>query len=194
MESHTFIVFTGLPASGKTTLAAKIAREIHFEHLDKDTFLDALFDREECRTAEQRQELSRSADEMFRARAMSKTQAVLSSWWRHPTAVSESGTPVDWLRQAGTNLVEVYCECPAGVAVNRFTARRRHPKHLDALRTPEALLALFAQAERQGPIFPDLAVVCDTRSEMSVGRFEELVCVVRHQIAVANVLEPVAKL
>jgi adenylate kinase family enzyme len=42
----TYVIVTGLPASGKTTLAIALSSELGFEHLDKDAFLEALFDRD----------------------------------------------------------------------------------------------------------------------------------------------------
>jgi adenylate kinase family enzyme len=38
-----FIIVTGLPASGKTTLAKELARRLLVPHMDKDTFLENLF-------------------------------------------------------------------------------------------------------------------------------------------------------
>jgi adenylate kinase family enzyme len=48
VKSHmpTYVIVTGLPASGKTTLAIALSSELGFEHLDKDAFLEALFDRD----------------------------------------------------------------------------------------------------------------------------------------------------
>jgi predicted kinase len=88
----TFVVVSGLPASGKTTLAAALAEEIAAPHLDKDVFLEALFDREGASDSESRQKLSRRADEEFQSQALKQPLAVLSSWWRHPGGHPNSPT------------------------------------------------------------------------------------------------------
>jgi hypothetical protein len=62
----------------------------------------------------------------------------------------------------GNRLIEVFCQCPAELAARRFEARQRHAGHLDALRTQDDLLQQLIEAEKLGPLFPELALVCNT--------------------------------
>ena len=131
---NRFVVITGLPASGKSAIGRSIAKALALPILDKDDFLEALLRRSELPDASRRRELSRLADEGFRARALTQPEAVLISWWRHPRSVNESGTPSNWLSLLPGSVVEVHCSCSPIVAAERFVARTRHPGHLDAER------------------------------------------------------------
>lgn len=181
-----FVVVSGLPGSGKTTLAAALAACLHAEHLDKDQFLEAHFLEEVDISVERRNELSRRADDEFRERALLLRSAVLSSWWRHPRAVRQSGTPVHWLNASGIKIVEVFCECPAEVAAHRFESRRRHPGHLDALRTRKELLEQLVEAETLGPLFPGAALVCNTVAPTSPDVVSALASQVRFLAGTTN--------
>jgi glucokinase len=135
-----FVVFSGLPGSGKSTLARRLAPELGLPVLDKDDFLDALFDERGIGDLAWRAALSRAADVRFAAAAQALGGACLVSCWRHPaSAATESGTPTEWLSALQGPLVEVYCRCGAETAIRRFLARERHPGHLDVRRTPSAL-------------------------------------------------------
>ena len=159
---HTFVVVSGLPGSGKTTLAAALAKSLRIEHLDKDRLLETYFLGETKITRERRNELSRRADDELKAQALSHQSVVLSSWWRHPKSSRESGTPVNWLQEQGIQVVEVFCECPSSVAVRRFESRQRHPGHLDEQRSRDNLFEQLVEAELLGPLFPEGALICNT--------------------------------
>lgn len=171
----TLIVVSGLPASGKTTLACTLAAELGADHIDKDRILEGLFLDLPCVSEAQRSELSRQADRVLQAQALSSRFAVVSSWWRHPLSSSQSGTPTDWLMTEGIDAFEVFCRCPVSVAVQRFVSRRRDPSHLDQLRTLEQLAAQFAQAEALGAIFPGQALAVDTSAPVTAAVIAEVV-------------------
>ncbi|MBA2948771.1 AAA family ATPase [Streptomyces himalayensis] len=124
MTDKAFVIVSGLPASGKTTLALGISTRLGLPVVDKDTILEALYDSLGIGDGVWRQRLSRAADEVLFALAAEAGQAVLVNWWHHDTAPAR-------LRGLGARLVEVYCDCDPGLAAQRFRARRRHPGHLD---------------------------------------------------------------
>ena len=179
----TLVVVSGLPASGKTTLAGALARELDVPHFDKDAFLEALLNQAPVSGPAERNQLSRRADADFQQHALQLSFVVLSSWWRHPESARESGTPVAWLRAPGRNVVEVHCQCPASVAVQRFCARKRHPGHFDATRSPEELLAQFNEAEALGPLLPGQAIICNTACPTTNETLLALVRQVRHRLS-----------
>jgi shikimate kinase len=79
-----YIILTGIPASGKSTIGLAIATSLGLEMLDKDEILEALFDTEGVGDVEWRTRLSRAADEILREKAVRSEGAVITSWWRHP--------------------------------------------------------------------------------------------------------------
>ena len=60
-----FLVMSGLPGSGKTTLGRSLARALDLPLLDKDEILEGLFDSLGIGDAEWRSRLSRAADEVL---------------------------------------------------------------------------------------------------------------------------------
>lgn len=167
------IAVTGLPASGKTTLGRRVAGALGLELLDKDDDLEAGFAAAEAAGSGpiDRSALSRAADAAFRARAEARAAdpacggLVLVSFWRRPELSATSGTPTDWvpaLAGPGGDVVELWCRCPPEVAVARFVARRRHPGHGDAARSPEVLLASFRALDALGSVGIGRLVAADT--------------------------------
>jgi shikimate kinase len=128
--AQLLVVVSGLAASGKTTVGRLLSERLSMPLIDKDAILEALFDSMGCDERDQRYRLSRASDEVLYALAESSGTAVLVNWWDHATAPAR-------LRAISSSLVEVFCDCPVELAAARFAARRRHPGHLDDLRSPE---------------------------------------------------------
>lgn len=149
---NRFLIVTGLPASGKSTIGRSIAAKLSLPFLDKDDLLESLFPTSGPYDSAQRHRLSRTADDMFRAQAMSSTGAVLASWWKHPRSPVDSGTPSDWLASLAGQIIEIHCRCDPVIAADRFLARQRHAGHLDALRSRDDLLAQFREQAVLGPL------------------------------------------
>jgi len=124
----TFFVISGLPASGKTTVANIISQQFCLPLIDKDIILEALFD---TLSDVERKRLSAASNEILKRLALSSNGAVLCSWWRHPELTTQSGTPSQWLNFEGNNIIEVFCNCPVDIAKERFIARVRHKGHKD---------------------------------------------------------------
>jgi cytidylate kinase len=173
---HAFVVVSGLPASGKTTIAAALASALQFPLLDKDSFLEALFQSEGTGPADWRRTLSKRADTQFQQAAVAAQRAVLASWWKHPRSIIDSGTSPNWLLGPARVVVEVHCACRASVAAARFAARARHPGHLDRQRTSGSILAMLEQQESFGPLFPERAITVSTEVPVDLA---VLICSVR---------------
>jgi len=179
----TFIVFSGLPGTGKSTVARQLAPRLGLPLLDKDDFLDTLFAERGVGDAEWRTSLSREADERFATAAKQLGQACFVSWWRHRDSSTQSGTPTEWLSTLPAPIVEVHCRCGVPTAVERFLTRQRHPGHLDSSRTRSSLLTEFT-ALHDRPL--GIGPVIDLETETEVDS-DSLLHSIRAAVASATV-------
>lgn len=163
-----FVVMSGLPGSGKTTLGRSLARALDLPVLDKDEILEGLFEGLGIGDAEWRSRLSRSADEVLRRLALQSSGAVLASFWRHPQSASTSGTSTLWLNALPGPVVEVHCACPPAKAAERFLARQRHAGHLDDQKRPDEVVAGFIQLEALGHLGVGALIQVDTSEPVDV--------------------------
>jgi shikimate kinase len=157
-----FVVISGLPASGKTTLARTLAKALSLPLLDKDDILESLYDGLGVGDMAWRQRLSRASDEVLRTTASRSAGAVLTSFWRHASAGGDAGTPSDWIAGLSGAVVEVHCDCPVEVALIRFQTRSRHPGHNDAERPAGDLLRKFNDTAGRGPLGVGRLIRVDT--------------------------------
>lgn len=146
------LILTGIPASGKSTIARALSQELGFEMFDKDDILEELFNEKGTGDAEWRTRLSRNADEILRARASRCESSIIVSWWRHPASTIVSGTATEWLTDLKGALIEINCVCKPAIAVERFKSRTRHRGHLDHLKSSANLLPVFQQQAALGPL------------------------------------------
>ena len=122
-----FVLVSGHPGSGKTTLARDLAPLLGLPLIDKDDILERLFEAKGVGDAEWRRRLSRESDALLQTEAGQSTGAVLTSFWRLPGMPPDSGTSTEWLFDLSEIIVTVRCVCPAEIAAERFTRRTRHP-------------------------------------------------------------------
>jgi hypothetical protein len=184
-----FVIVSGLPASGKSTVGRAIANGLGIPLLDKDVVLESLFERATPTDAEGRSDLSRLADQAFRAQALGTAGGVLVSWWRHPRSAAESGTPTQWLASLPGALVEVHCLCAPLVAAKRFVARTRHPGHLDGQRSRAQLLVQFNEQAVHGPLGIGSLILIRTDEAMNEST---LLRQVNHAFAATRHAQPAA--
>ena len=179
MPDKLFIVVSGLPASGKSTLAARLAEALELPLLDKDDILEALFSGAGDVDPAKRSQLSRMSDDVLAKIAAMSQGSVIVSHWRHEDVEGASGTPVAWLKALPGTLVEVYCACPPDIAERRFRLRQRHPAHHDGARAAGLGEQLRRLAER-GPLLIGPTVTVRTDKPYD---FEALLEQVRSRLA-----------
>lgn len=167
-DDRCFVVVSGLPASGKTTLARTLAPAIGLSFIDKDQILEALFGSLGVRDLAWRQLLSRASDAVMAELAETSRGAVLTSFWRHADVANMSGTPVHWVRELSSDIVEVYCDCSPSIALKRFTTRRRHPGHCDHERNLDELAKQFEAIAERSPLGVGRLIVIDANGQDSI--------------------------
>ena len=150
-----FIVISGLPGSGKTTLGRRLAPALDLPLIDKDDILERLFESQGIGDAAWRRRLSRDSDVILQHEAMNSSGAILASFWRVPGMPPDSGTSTDWLDTSSHHLVNVHCVCAPEVAAQRFLERQRHPGHLDGASS----FAEVLESLRRLTELPPLAII-----------------------------------
>lgn len=163
-----FIVVSGLPASGKSTLARKLASLLGLAVIDKDDILERLFESKGIGNLASRRTLSRQSDLIFRQEAEASSGALLVSFWHLPGMPVDSGTPTDWLMGLSNRIVTLHCACPVEIAAARFRRRTRHSVHLDSARSCEQILASIRELAQLKPMEFGECVAVDTSAEIEL--------------------------
>ena len=134
MPPMVYVVVSGPPASGKSTLAPPLAAALGLPLIAKDTIKDALMDQLGAPSIEASRELGRAAVRAMLAVARQCPGAVLESVWHRSRAVEE-------LRALPLPIVEVFCRCDPETIHRRFRARAttRAAGHFDVERTTDEL-------------------------------------------------------
>jgi predicted kinase len=130
-----FVVVSGPPASGKSTLAPPLAAELRLPLVAKDTIKDALMSVLPVPDVAASRVLGRaSVLAMLAVAAESPVGAVIESNFHRSRAAAE-------LAALPGRVVEVFCACDAEVAARRYRDRAgsRHAGHFDAERAASEL-------------------------------------------------------
>jgi predicted kinase len=130
-----YVLVSGPPASGKSTLAPPTAAYLGLPLIAKDTIKEALMSAAAPRDVEASRALGRAAIAvMYAVAADAPRGAVLENAFRRAAALVD-------LRALRGRLVEVHCRCARDVALERYRARgtARHAGHFDHERSPEEL-------------------------------------------------------
>ena len=161
-ESSRFVVISGLPGSGKSSLAQRLSAPLALPVIDKDDILEALFEAKGVGDDAWRRALSRESDLILRGRAEASSGAILVSFWRLPGMGEGSGTPTDWLADLVGRRLHLRCLCPVEIAAARFNRRQRHPGHRDRSRSFEEILENIRSVARLGSLELEPRIDVDT--------------------------------
>ena len=128
----TFVVVSGPPASGKTTLARAVAPALGLPLIAKDTIKEALMAVLPVPDVAASRVVGRASVAALLAVAAESGGAVLESVWHRSRALGD-------LRDLPGEIVEVFCRCDRSTAWQRYALRAgtRDAGHFDADRAPE---------------------------------------------------------
>lgn len=135
MNGRLFVVVSGPPASGKSTLAPVLADALDLPLVAKDTIKNALMSVLPVPDVETSRQIGRAAVRAMLALAeQSRPGAVIESNFYRTVARD------DLLALPG-RVVEIFCRCDPATAAGRYRERAgsRHAGHFDSIRTTEEL-------------------------------------------------------
>ena len=134
-KAGVFVLVSGPPASGKSTLAPLLAERLSLPLVAKDTIKDAFMSVMTVPDVKASRQLGRAAvAAMLAVAAQSPIGAVIESNFHRSVARAE-------LQRLPGRIVEVFCRCDAEVAHGRYQARvgTRQGGHFDEVRRREEL-------------------------------------------------------
>lgn len=128
------IVVTGMPSSGKTTVAEGLARELRLPLIAKDDIKESLYDSLGADDVAASDRLGAAAYALIFALARAMLSAGVS-------VIVEANFFRDHEREFVAlpehRLVQILCAAPLEVLVDRYASRSRHPGHHDAEKIKE---------------------------------------------------------
>lgn len=126
------IVFCGLPASGKTTLAKAVSKKMNIFCLHKDALKERLYDLLDGKTLEDSKNIGRAVIEtMLRVAEDSlenEVDVILESPFNHPDNPKRFQ---EWLKKYAIDLCVIVCSVDDEERNRRHAERARHPGHHD---------------------------------------------------------------
>lgn len=166
------IVVSGLPASGKSTVGAELAQRLQLPLLDKDDYLEGLFETRGCADESTRRRLSRESDMLFQRDVLEQRAAVLVSHWRPHRSGPDSGTPLEWIAESFGRIVELHCDCAVETATHRFATRKRHPGHGDDRRKMDEIQSWFSAYAACLPLSVGTLIAVPSEHEIDYARLQ----------------------
>jgi predicted kinase len=146
-------IILGTPASGKTTLARRLAEDLSLACLCKDDVKEALFDSIGTGDRDWSRLLSEASFAVLGRLAgvqlaLGRSLIVEGNWRAAHAPVLRAA-----LEAAAAHAIQIWCCAEPSEIVRRFTERERHAGHLD----PGVPRAEIERAAAEPPAFLDLA-------------------------------------
>lgn len=168
----TLVIVSGLPATGKTTLARALGDALTLPVFHKDHFKELLF----ATRINPEAEVERATSRDFGKQSMHLLYAIareLSRWdvsciieaYFHPELAAPELRPLT----SSARVIQVHCAADDAVMVARYRARfeagERHEVHFDATMVDDLGQRINSSHRHPIPLDPGLADLIDVRSD-----------------------------
>jgi predicted kinase len=152
------LAVTGMPSSGKTTVADGLARRLRLPVIAKDEIKESLYDSLGADDVGASERLGRTAYALIFALARSMLDSGVS-------AIVEAnffqGQKEDFASLPAHRFVQIHCHAPLAVLTERYASRSRHAVHHDAEKIKE-LPERLASGAHEALDLPGTLVELDT--------------------------------
>jgi predicted kinase len=165
-EDMVVVVVTGIPASGKTTLATALSVQLGWPLISKDVVKEALFDALGTGDLEWSQRLGRAGHVVIYSLAATIPNVILEAHFQRGIAEPE-------LLALNRRIVQIYCRCPVDVAAERYRSRiddpGRHGGHLREHQSQQVIERWMKDAPTPLDLPNALLVEVDTTGPLDIG-------------------------
>ena len=163
MPAPLLIIVTGMPSSGKTTVAEALSVRLRLPLIAKDEIKEGLFDSLGTGDVEWSGRLGRAAYVLIFGFARTLLASGIS-------AIVEAnffkGQEAEFSRLPEHRLVQVHCHAPLAVLIRRYAGRVRHAGHHDDQKVKE--LAMRFESGAHAPLdLPGELIQLDTTNSVN---------------------------
>lgn len=160
------VVVTGIPGSGKTTLANALSVQMGWPLISKDVVKEALFDALGTGDLQWSQRLGRAGHLVMYSLAATIPRVILEAHFQRGLAEPE-------LLALNRRMVQVYCRCPIDVAAERYRRRiddpNRHAGHLPEHQSDDVIERWMKDAPAPLDLPDALLIEIDTTVPVDIG-------------------------
>jgi predicted kinase len=163
-DAPLLVAVTGMPSSGKTTVAEGLARRLRLPLIAKDEIKESLYDSLGADDSDASGRLGGAAYALIFDLAQSMLDAgvslIVEANFFADQKVNFAGLPPH-------RFVQIHCHAPLDVLTERYAARSRHPGHHDAEKI-ELLPDRFASGAHDALDLPGEPIELDTTQPLDL--------------------------